>query len=195
MFREGSGNPLQCSCLENPRDGGAWWAAVYGVTQSRTWLKWLSSSSSSGFAIHWHESAMGVHVSPIPNPALTYLPIPSLRVVPVYRLWVPCFMHWTWIGDHFTYGNIHVSVLFSQIIPPLPSSTESKRLFYTSVSNLIFKTKILRKYCCYPILQMRKLRLRGIELLAQDHTTSKRWGCPQAIRLHSIWDHYAMLLL
>ena len=36
---EGNGNPLQCSCLENPRDGGAWWAAVYGVTQSRTQLK------------------------------------------------------------------------------------------------------------------------------------------------------------
>ena len=44
---EGNGNPLQCSCLENPRDGGTWWAAVYGVTQSRTRLKWLSSSSSS----------------------------------------------------------------------------------------------------------------------------------------------------
>ena len=44
---EGNGNPLQCSCLENPRDGGAWWAAIYGVAQSRTQLKWLSSSSSS----------------------------------------------------------------------------------------------------------------------------------------------------
>ena len=44
---EGNGNPPQCSCLENPRDGGAWWASVYGVTQSRTQLKWLSSSSSS----------------------------------------------------------------------------------------------------------------------------------------------------
>ena len=43
---EGNGNPLQCSYLENPRDGGAWWAAVYGVTQSWTRLKWLSSSSS-----------------------------------------------------------------------------------------------------------------------------------------------------
>ena len=41
---EGNGNPLQCSCLENPRDGGAWWAAVYGVTQSQTRLKWLSCS-------------------------------------------------------------------------------------------------------------------------------------------------------
>ena len=44
---EGSGNPLQCSCLENPGDGEAWWAAVCGVAQSRTRLKWLSSSSSS----------------------------------------------------------------------------------------------------------------------------------------------------
>ena len=42
---EGNGNPLQCSCLENPRDGGAWWAAIYGVAQSRTQLMWLSSSS------------------------------------------------------------------------------------------------------------------------------------------------------
>ena len=44
---EGNGNPLQCSCLENPRDRGAWWAAIYGVAQSRTRRKRLSSSSSS----------------------------------------------------------------------------------------------------------------------------------------------------
>ena len=44
---EGNGNPLQCSCLENLRDGGTWWTALYGVTQSRTRLKRLSSSSSS----------------------------------------------------------------------------------------------------------------------------------------------------
>ena len=44
---EGDGNPLQCSCLENPRDRGAWWAAIYWVVQSRTWLMWLSSSSPS----------------------------------------------------------------------------------------------------------------------------------------------------
>ena len=48
---EGNGNPLQCSCLENPRDGGAWWAAIYGVAQSRTWLTRLSSSSSSSYEI------------------------------------------------------------------------------------------------------------------------------------------------
>ena len=44
---EGNGNPLQCSCLESPRDGGAWWTAIYGVAQSQTRLKRLSSSSSS----------------------------------------------------------------------------------------------------------------------------------------------------
>ena len=44
---EGNGNPLQCCCLENPRDGGAWWAAICGVAQSRTQMKQLSSSSSS----------------------------------------------------------------------------------------------------------------------------------------------------
>ena len=50
-FGEGNGNPLQCSCLENPRDRGAWWAAVYGVTQSWTQLERLSSSSSSSSSI------------------------------------------------------------------------------------------------------------------------------------------------
>ena len=57
---EGNGNPLQCSCLGSPRDGKAWWAAVYGVTQSRTRLKWLSSSSSNKtltkFNIHYDQN-------------------------------------------------------------------------------------------------------------------------------------------
>ena len=51
----GNGNPLQCSCLENPKDGGAFWAAVYGVAQSRTRLKLLSRSSrnyANVFYIH-----------------------------------------------------------------------------------------------------------------------------------------------
>ena len=49
--REGNGTPLQYSCLENPMDGGAWWAAIYGVTQSRTQLKRLSSSSCSSSTV------------------------------------------------------------------------------------------------------------------------------------------------
>ena len=55
----GNGNPLQCSCLENPRDGGAWWAAVYGVAQSWTRLKRLSSSSS--------KEVRGAHKCPTPS--------------------------------------------------------------------------------------------------------------------------------
>ena len=58
-IREGNGNPLQCSCLENPRDGGAWWAAVYGVAHSRTRVKRLSSSSSNTYK-QSHSKVLGV---------------------------------------------------------------------------------------------------------------------------------------
>ena len=69
---EGNGNPLQCSCLENPRDGGAWWAAVCGVAQSRTRLKWLSSSRlvissfprSKRLLISWLQSPSAVILEP-----------------------------------------------------------------------------------------------------------------------------------
>ena len=54
---EGNGNPLQCSCLENPRDGGAWWAAVYGLAESRTRLNRLSSSSSMAITLSANFSA------------------------------------------------------------------------------------------------------------------------------------------
>ena len=56
---EGNGNPLQCSCLENPRDGGAWWAAVYGVARSQTRL------SDFTFSFHFHalEKEMATHSS------------------------------------------------------------------------------------------------------------------------------------
>ena len=59
---EGNGNPLQCSCLENSRDGGAWWAAVYGVAQSRTRLKRLSSSSSEVYSsvMLWSQATVTV---------------------------------------------------------------------------------------------------------------------------------------
>ena len=61
----GNGNPLQCSCLENPRDGGAWWAAVYGVAKSRTRLKWLSSSSSiRGLGALTNRMRAGVSICP-----------------------------------------------------------------------------------------------------------------------------------
>jgi len=61
MSGEGHGNPLQCSCLENPRDRGAWWAAVYGVAQSQTQLKQLSSSSSSNANVSGVFSTYAAH--------------------------------------------------------------------------------------------------------------------------------------
>ena len=67
LVGEGNGNPLQCSCLENPRDGGAWWAAVSGVAQSRTRLKRLSSSSSSCIKLQniKHSSCMWFQIANI----------------------------------------------------------------------------------------------------------------------------------
>ena len=64
---EGNGNPLQCSCLENPSDGGTWWASIYGVAQSQTRLKWLSSRSSSSLEkdqntqVQFLQNAYGFH--------------------------------------------------------------------------------------------------------------------------------------
>ena len=64
---EGNGNPLQCYCLENSRHAGAWWAAGYGVAQSRTQLKWLSSSSSSFLSKtqHWWMTEKNMRQTPI----------------------------------------------------------------------------------------------------------------------------------
>ena len=68
---EGHGNPLQCSCLENPRDGGAWWAAVYGVAKSRPRLKRLSSSSSSTQTMHMFIKNWMLDTAEIKRPSYT----------------------------------------------------------------------------------------------------------------------------
>ena len=86
------------------------------------------------FVIHWNETAMGLHVFPIPIPAPTSLPTRSLQVFPEHqvRALVSCIRPGLVIC--FTLDSIHVSMLFSRNIPPSPSPTESKRLFYKSVS-------------------------------------------------------------
>ena len=91
-----------------------------------------------GFAIHQHESAMGIHMFPILNPRVPptspYHPSGSSQCTSPEHP-VSCIE--PGLEIHFTYDIIHVSMPFSQIIPPLPSPTESNRLFYTSVSLLL----------------------------------------------------------
>ena len=94
---EGNGNPLQCSCLENPRDCGAWWAAVYGVAQSRTQLKRLSSSSSR-LVIAFLQRSKHILISWLESPStLTLVPmkIKSLTLSILY----PSICHEA-IGPH-----------------------------------------------------------------------------------------------
>ena len=78
-----------------------------------------------GFAMHQHESAMGVHVFPILNPPPTSLPIPSLCVLPVHQPRASCIMHWTWTGDSF---HIWYYTCFNAILPNLPTLSLSHRV-------------------------------------------------------------------
>ena len=90
-----------------------------------------------GFAIHWHESTTGIHVFAILNLPPTSHPISSLWIIPVYQPKHPvsCIEHR--LAIRFLHDSIHVTMPFSQIIPPSPSPSESKSPLYTSVSFLL----------------------------------------------------------
>ena len=78
---EGNGNPLQCSCLENPRDGGAWWAAIYGFAQSQTRLKELLGHNTVLFSVFWESHILFSTVT-VP----VYIPTYSLGVLPLLHI-------------------------------------------------------------------------------------------------------------
>ena len=97
-----------------------------------------------GFTIHQHESTTGVHVLPILNPPPASLLVPSLWSSQCTSPKHPVSCIKPGLAIHFIYDIIHVSMPFSQIIPPCPSPTESTRLFYTSVSLLL---SCIQGYC------------------------------------------------
>ena len=107
---EGNGNPLQCSCLENPRDGGAWWAAVYGVAQSWTRLKWLSSSSIT------------------PNPLFTLKFILGVvHCMDFDKCIMTCIYYYNTIYKSFTVLKFLCASPFYPSLPPTPD----KHWFFT----------------------------------------------------------------
>ena len=93
------------------------------------------------FAIHQHESTMGVHVFPILNPSPTSLPIPSLRVIPGHQPWALCIMHQTWTGYLF---HIWYYTCFNAILPNHPTLALSHRVqtsvLYICVSFAVLHT-------------------------------------------------------
>ena len=103
-------------------------------------IRWrlITLQYCSGFSIHWHESAMDLHVFPIPIPPPTSLSILSLWVIPVHQPWELVLCIQPGLVICFTLDSILVSVLFSRNIPPSPSPTESQSLLCTSVSLFLF---------------------------------------------------------
>ena len=110
---EGNGNPLQCSCLENSRDSGAWWAAVYGVAQSQTRLKRLSSSSSSSNLFLSHVLTPTTRTPPSCRQFSSTLLIIIILLMPLTGPDKPLFCHyfcyypkWVYDNEMLTNGNI-----------------------------------------------------------------------------------------
>ena len=117
---EGNGNPLQCFCLENPKDGEAWWAAVYGVTQSRTRLKQFSSNSSSfplcPFSVQFSRSVVSNSLRPMNH---------STPGLPVHHQ-LPEFTqtHVHWVRD-----AIQPSHPLLSPSPPVPNPSQHQSVF------------------------------------------------------------------
>ena len=133
------------------------------------------------FAIYWHESAMDIHVFPIPIPLPTFFSTWSLWVFPLHQpqALVSC-LH-PGLAIWFTLDNIQVSVLFSQIIPPSPSPTESKSLFCTSVSLFLFCIWVYRYFFVGSLLSLYSYFVAVMSSLELMHTPLTSPGEPPGL--------------
>ena len=115
------------------------WSTAAGLNAHQSFF-FFTLRYCTGFVINQHESATGVHVFPILNPPPTFLPIPSLWVIPVHSPKLPVFCIEPGLPIHFLYDIIHVSMPFPQIITPSLSHRVQKSVLYICVSFAVSHT-------------------------------------------------------
>ena len=119
---EGNGNPLQCSCLENPRDRGAWWAAIYGVAQSQTRLKQLSRSSSSNKLTQHPAISLQFPSTPQGSPSGLYIRQPYAALAHIWAASGLGTLKYPFLST--TVGSLSLSKPHSLILLPYTSSAK-----------------------------------------------------------------------
>ena len=131
---EGNGNPLQSSCLENPRNGGAWWAAVYGVAQSRTRLKRLSSSSR-----WWCHLVASLQICKRPHLFKFSISGSNIFIFPFPTLFqlLPCYL----ISSYYLFYSVKFVRKISKHTSPIMANKRISLYIYPSISTKEKKKK------------------------------------------------------
>ena len=166
FYGEGNGNPLQYSCLENPVEREAWWAAVHGVTQSQIQLKQCMHACKPVFffnfillfnftILYWfcHISTWIRHRYirvPHPEPSSLLPPVPSLWVIPVHQPQASSIVHQTWAGDSF---HIWYYTCFYAVLPNHPT---------LSLSHRVQTSFIISNFTCFYVSSLCKLQVQCV---------------------------------